>query len=238
MKAAILIDGGYFLKRLGSVRKDIDTRDADQVDKAIGQFVYSHLRHLNETACVQNPHALLYRCFYYDAQPYTKKGHLPISRRAIDYGKSDEARFRLALFDLLRRRHSFAVRLGQVRRERSWILSEQAQTDLLSGRRTVADLTDADFQPGLRQKAVDMRIGIDIASITLKRQADTIVLVAGDSDFVPAAKLARREGVRVFLDPLWRSVEESLFEHIDAVWSGFPRPRTAPVEADAEFEGI
>ncbi|MCY3544387.1 MAG: NYN domain-containing protein [Chloroflexi bacterium] len=34
-----------------------------------------------------------------------------------------------------------------------------------------------------------MRIGLDIASITLKRQADTIVLVSGDSDFVPAAKI-------------------------------------------------
>lgn len=50
-----------------------------------------------------------------------------------------------------------------------------------------------------------MRIGIDIASITLKKQAGTIKLVAGDADFVPAAKLARREGVRVMLDPLWRN---------------------------------
>lgn len=233
MKAAILIDGGYFLKRLGSVRKDIDAHDAEQVDRAIGQFIYNHLKHLNETACVQNPHALLYRCFYYDAMPYVNKGHLPISRRAIDYGKSDEARFRLTLFDLLRRRHSFAVRLGEVRRERSWILKERVQNELLAGRLALADLTDSDFHPGLRQKAVDMRIGLDIASITLKKQADTIVLVAGDSDFVPAAKLARREGVRVILDPLWRSVEASLFEHIDAVWSGFPRPKcssTTPEE--------
>jgi len=236
MKVAILIDGGYFLKRLGSVRKDIDSRDADQVDRAIGQFVYSHLDHLNKTACVPNPHALLYRCFYYDARPYTKRAHLPVSRRAIDYGTSDEARFRLALFDLLRRRHSFAVRLGEVRRERSWVLRDQPQADLLAGRRTVSDLTDADFAPGLRQKAVDMRIGIDIAALTLKRQADTIVLVAGDSDFVPAAKLARREGVRVILDPLWRQVEGSLFEHSDAVWRGFARPK-AQSTPESAFEG-
>jgi uncharacterized LabA/DUF88 family protein len=39
-----------------------------------------------------------------------------------------------------------------------------------------------------------MRIGLDIASMTLKHQVDTLVLVTGDSDFVPAAKLARREG--------------------------------------------
>lgn len=227
MKAAILIDGGYLLKRLPTVRKDIDARDAAQVDRAIGQLVHSHLEHLNKTACVGNAYALLYRCFYYDAQPYTKRGHLPISRRAIDYGKSPEAQFRLSLFDMLRRRPSFAVRLGQVRRERAWLLREAAQSALLAGERQVADLTDADFEPGFRQKAVDMRIGVDIASITLKRQADTIILVAGDSDFVPAAKLARREGVRVILDPLWRSVEEGLFEHIDAVRGGFGKPKPA-----------
>ncbi|MCU6424521.1 NYN domain-containing protein, partial [Klebsiella aerogenes] len=58
----------------------------------------------------------------------------------------------------------------------------------------------------LRQKGVDMRIGLDIASITLKRLASTIILVAGDADFVPAAKLARREGLQFILDPLWQSV--------------------------------
>ena len=69
-----------------------------------------------------------------------------------------------------------------------------------------------------------MRIGLDIASITLKRQADVIILVAGDSDFVPAAKLARREGLQFVLDPLWQQVSRDLFEHIDDLRSGFPRP--------------
>ncbi len=69
-----------------------------------------------------------------------------------------------------------------------------------------------------------MRIGVDIASIALKRQARTIVLVSGDSDFVPAAKLARREGVEIILDPLWQSVNEDLYEHIDGLQSGLPRP--------------
>jgi uncharacterized LabA/DUF88 family protein len=225
VKAAILIDGGYFLERLAQVRPDIVARDPAQVDRSIGQLVHSHLEQLNKTACAPNQYSLLYRCFYYDAQPYLRKGHLPISKRAVDYAKSDEAKFRLKLFEHLRKRSHFAVRLGEVRRERAWVLSEEAQDDLLNKRRVVDDLSDADFHPGFRQKAVDMRIGIDIASISLKKQADTIVLIAGDSDFVPAAKLARREGVRIVLDPLWRSVEDSLFEHIDALRSGFPRPK-------------
>jgi uncharacterized LabA/DUF88 family protein len=81
----------------------------------------------------------------------------------------------------------------------------------------------------LRQKGVDMRIGLDIASLTLKRLASTIVLIAGDSDFVPAAKLARREGLQFILDPLWQNVNDDLFEHIDGLQSGLPKPRgTAP----------
>jgi len=119
-----------------------------------------------------------------------------------------------------------AVRLGEVRRERGWVLKEPAQKRLLKGEIEVRNLTDDDFAPGLRQKAVDMRIGTDIASLTLKRQVDTIILVAGDADFVPASKLARREGVRVILDPLWRSGAEELFEHIDGLYSGFPKPGT------------
>ena len=98
------------------------------------------------------------------------------------------------------------------------------------------DLTDDDFSPAFRQKGVDMRIGLDIASITLKRQANVIVLVSGDTDFVPAAKLARREGVHFILDPLWQAVPCELLEHIDSLRSGFYNPRrdhpsSSPVEA-------
>jgi hypothetical protein len=35
-KVAILIDGGFFLKRLPSVRRDIDSTDPDAVAKAMG----------------------------------------------------------------------------------------------------------------------------------------------------------------------------------------------------------
>ena len=117
--------------------------------------------------------------------------------------------------------------LGEVRknRNRSWILKAEPQKRLLSGLIAVGDLADGDFAPALQQKGVDMRIGLDIASITLKRQADVIVLVSGDADFVPAAKLARREGVQFVLDPLWQNVSPDLLEHIDGLRSGFYKPR-------------
>jgi len=234
-RAAILIDGGYLLKRLPTVRRDLDFRDPDQVAKSISQLVRRHLSNLNEVAGASNPYSLLYRCFFYDAQPYAKKAHLPVSRRSIDYARSTEARSRLELFNRLRKRPNFAVRLGEVTRDRTWILKAEPQRQLLDGSRTAFDLTDADFEPGFRQKAVDMRLGIDIASLALKKQVDTLVLVAGDADFVPAAKLARREGVRVVLvDPLWREVSPTLFEHIDGLRSGFNNPSTKSKETMPE----
>ncbi|MFD2722216.1 NYN domain-containing protein [Ignatzschineria indica] len=47
-----------------------------------------------------------------------------------------------------------------------------------------------------------MKIGIDISSLTLKKLVKQIILIAGDADFVPAAKLARREGIDFILDPM------------------------------------
>ena len=86
------------------------------------------------------------------------------------------------------------------------------------------EITERDVNIGLRQKGVDMRIGLDIATMTLKHQVDTLILVTGDSDFVPAAKLARREGVEFLLDPLWQQVSDELNEHVDGVVSAFSKP--------------
>jgi len=49
--------------------------------------------------------------------------------------------------------------------------------------------------------------------------------LSGDSDFVPAAKLARREGVDFVLDPMWQNIDDDLFEHIDGLSSTCERPR-------------
>lgn len=103
-------------------------------------------------------------------------------------------------------------------------LSAKEYADLLAMRDLWNGLTGSSVSMGLRQKGVDMRIGIDIAALALKQQVDTIVLVSGDSDFVPAAKLARREGIDVVLDPLWQQINDDLFEHIDGLQSGFKKP--------------
>jgi uncharacterized LabA/DUF88 family protein len=95
---------------------------------------------------------------------------------------------------------------------------------LLRRERAFDSLVDADFDYEVRQKGTDMRIGLDIASVSYKKQVDQIILIAGDADFVPAAKLARREGIDFILDPMWSPLPADLHEHIDGLRSMCPRP--------------
>ncbi len=76
----------------------------------------------------------------------------------------------------------------------------------------------------LTQKGVDIRIGCDIAALSYKHLVDCIVLMSGDSDLVPAAKVARREGIDFILDPMWNQIDPSLLEHVDGIRSSGPMP--------------
>lgn len=96
---------------------------------------------------------------------------------------------------------------------------------ILSGSKDLSSLTESDFELSIEQKGVDMKIGVDIASLAYKKQVDKIILISGDSDFVPASKLARREGIDFVLDPMWSPIKPDLFEHIDGLKSCLPRPK-------------
>ncbi len=235
-RVAILIDGGYLIKRLPVLRPEFDINNPAETASAINQLVGNHLNHLNKTYRHPNAYSLLHRIFYYDAEPVDRRLRYPISRNEINFTETPSAQFRTRLFEILRDMPNVALRLGRVYNygNRYWILTSRSQADLLAGRRSVADLTDDDFKPTFRQKGVDMKIGIDIASLTLRKQVDIIVLVSGDSDFVPAAKLARREGVRVILDPLCQNVSADLNEHIDGLRHGLmTTPQTESDENDS-----
>ena len=47
--------------------------------------------------------------------------------------------------------------------------------------------------------------------VQINRQVNQIVLISGDADFVPAAKLARREGIDFILDPMWSTIRPDLY---------------------------
>ena len=219
MPTAILVDGGFFVRRFRHVYRDVDANDSRAVAETLFAMCTSHLN--SRRATVRRE---LYRIFFYDCPPLTKKAHLPISRRAIDFSRTPTAVFRLALHDEIRRLRKTALRLGYLSDDSGWALRPSRLKEFLAGSLTREALSDGDFHYDVKQKGVDMRIGVDIASLAFKRQVDQIVLVAGDADFVPAAKLARREGIDFILDPMWHPIHASLNEHIDGLRSTCPNP--------------
>ena len=144
----------------------------------------------------------------------------PLSRRMYDFGGHPVHAQNKRLQDALALTSDFAVRRGETV-FRGWKVRGQTLEDLKSATRP---LTDADLAPDIDQKGVDLRIGLDVASLSVKHIVDTIVLVTGDSDLVPAMKFARREGTRVYLDTMGHGVRRSLKEHADYVFNSTPSP--------------
>lgn len=175
----------------------------------------------------------LYRIFYYDCHPFDKKMQNPITHRTVDFKKSDEYAFRSSLIEALKRKRKVALRLGELKDNKNWGIYPRKVKELLKGSIQISDLTENDVFVELRQKGIDMKIGVDIASLALKRFVDRIVLISGDADFVPAAKLARREGIDFILDPMGANVEPALFEHIDGLESSVHAVHPKRGETDA-----
>lgn len=166
----------------------------------------------------------LYRIFYYDTEPLDKKGHNPISNKSIDFNSTSVAIAQRNLFDSIKRTPNFALRLGKtVWRNNEWLLRADKLKDLLAKKISVDDLKESDFHPLIEQKAVDMKLGLDITYIATKRLADLLIIITGDADIVPALKFARREGMQVCLDPLWHPVRPELSEHVDFINTCFAK---------------
>lgn len=225
MPTALVIDGAYFPRRFRWSFPALDPTSPASVAHAVRWMGFWHLHFrmrpkLMGNALVQSDldpaeGADIYRIFFYDCPPLTKKMHLPISRTAIDLAKTPEARFRLKVHDELRRVRKVALRLGRLSDSSEWKIKNNMLKTLL--RNPSVEFTDDDFEIDTKQKGVDMRLGLDVAAMAFKRQVDQIILVAADGDFAPAAKLARREGIDVVLDPMGGTAVADLLHHVDGV---------------------
>ena len=222
MKTAILVDGGFFLRRYRGLYGNHTPRT---VAKAMHGLCLDHLSHKKTGERTSE----LYRIFFYDCAPLIKKAHQPISGKTIDFSKTEAYEFRTKLHEELKRLRQVALRFGELRDGNGWIIRPAITKSILKGEIKLETLADQHFTYDVQQKGVDTRIGLDISSLAYKGQVDQIVLIAGDSDFVPAAKLARREGVDVILDPMWQPVSDNLYEHIDGLRSTCRKPKTKKV---------
>lgn len=219
MATAILIDGDFFIRRM---RYLLGKQTAKQAAADLHRMCREHLKQ------PERKHDL-YRIFFYDCPPLIKKVHNPVTNQPVDFSKTGTATWRVAFHDELRKLRKVALRLGYLNeRMGHWSLRPEKLKELLDGVIAVKDLIDRDVLYSVQQKGVDMRIGLDIASLSFKKQVDQIILVAGDSDFVPAAKMARREGLDFILDPMWATIRPDLHEHVDGLRSVIKRPSVPP----------
>lgn len=207
---AILVDGGFFRRRYYS---KFGERDPKEVSKFLFEYCLGHL----EEKHIQHK---LYRIFYYDCPPLEGNIFHPLTQKDINFSKTPQFKWTNDFYQSLSSKRKVSIRLGKMSENgRSYNLKSDRTKKLLKGAITVSNLTEEDFSLSTIQKGVDMRIGLDIASLSFKKQVGQIVLISGDSDFVPAAKLARREGVDFILDPLGSGISKDLFEHIDGIRS-------------------
>jgi uncharacterized LabA/DUF88 family protein len=109
------------------------------------------------------------RTYYYHCLPY--QSNPPTPEESERFGQRQ--RFYAALSRLPR----YEVRLGEL---------------ALRGR-------DDRGQPIFQQKRVDILLGVDLVLLSARRQITHAILVAGDSDYLPAVTAAKNEGVLVRL---------------------------------------
>ncbi len=200
---AILLDGGFVLARLYQL---LGRRHA------IAQDVYDFA-----LACA-NEDEEIFRIYYYDCPPWGETLSNPLDpTRKINFASTATARRMkrlqegLALMDLV------AFRRGELAYG-GWALKKKAERDFFNNPNEPRSIDKTDLQVQFRQKRVDMKIGLDVAWLASKRVVERIILVTGDSDFIPAMKFARREGTQVILVPMGHKyIKNDLREHSDFV---------------------
>lgn len=189
MKTAIMIDGGFLRKKYhAAFKKNISaSKIKDFVDGIIKR----------SGICETDT----YRVYFYDCKPCDAKTNYPISNKALDLTLTPQYKESLKLINDIRGLDFFAVREGQISFS-GWKLKKKCYKE--------TSYTDDSFNLDLAQKGVDIKIGLDIAWISYNNISERILLVTGDSDFIPAIKTARRNGIFVHLFTLGHHVKDDL----------------------------
>ena len=198
-KVAILVDGSYYKKCYNAQYKSNPKPDS----------IITHCNKLLSRPEFNNKELL--RIFYYDCLPYDGKEVNHMTGHEVDYSQTEPFKQSMAFFNDLMTRDNIAFRKGHLQLN-GWKIENTKLKGLI---RKDQKIGIRDIKEDFKQKGVDMKIGLDIAWLATKKIVDCIILITGDTDFVPAMKFARREGVRVILNALMTHPSPSLREHAD-----------------------
>lgn len=230
-RVAVLIDLAFFIHQYRSTGR---ASDAASLATALHQGALRTQGSSRPNGRNNETRHELFRVYCYDARPLTGRMDNPVSGRTIDFADTEVARFRAALHDELKRKRKVALRLGSLApAQPQWIMRPQATGDLIEGRRPVNAIEEDDVALDARRRGVELRLAMDVSSLALKGQVHRLVLVTGDAEVTPLAKLARREGIDVVLDPMGVPVSPEMAEHVDGV-QGFMLGQSARSGRDEE----
>ena len=152
-------------------------------------------------ACVHTDSEELWRIMFYHCREYDGEIVLPVSGEKSHWRPKTNY-----MFDDLARKDFFAVRLGTLA-FRGWHKKSVHKNN---------NLSDADFAPSFEQKGVDMRIGLDMASLAEQQRTDRLILITADTDLIPALKICRQRGIQIIaIEFPDRSISSRLKEHVD-----------------------
>lgn len=135
------------------------------------------------------------RTYYYDCAPY-------VSSPPTDEEKGRKSRFDRFTF-AIERESRFQVRPGRLAKRRQ--LAEEVEQKLLNllspviSAQVLGQVQDILGKVRYEQKMVDILLAVDLVQLSVQHQIQRAVLLANDSDFVPAIQIARNAGTVVEL---------------------------------------
>ncbi len=197
-KTAILVDAEWFRKMLRhAMPVPASTPAASPAVASPPPSITAGFFYRNACAALDPQEEELFRLFCYDCEPFDKPQRNPLDQSWVRFGSTHPMyQERIRFFQELAALPYVALRRGIVK-GRGWEIKEAVTTRLLATPHGAVTLSAGDIRFGMEQKGVDMRIGMDFATLSLKRLVERIILISGDTDMLPAIKLARREGIQV-----------------------------------------
>lgn len=201
MESILMIDGGFLKKKYKTaLHKHLEVDDVKRI--------------ANNILKKCNLDSLSYRIYYYDCPPSAERTTNPISHTTFSFENTSGYQKGVNFINTQKREDFFSVREG-VLSFKGWTLTPKCYDS--NGNCLITTLTDACFKPNLQQKGVDTKIGLDIAWASYEKIAKNIILVTGDSDFTPAMKTARRNGLFVYLYTLNHGVRADILNNADVL---------------------
>ena len=155
-KTAILLDMGFVFHKL---KHALGNRQSTAIE--IRQFALKCLEKDEE----------VFRIYCYDCPPYAEKQTHPLSKKTIDFAATPTFSGRTKVISDLKIMDNIAFRAGELSFD-GWIISKKATKDILKTNRA---FVDNDFTPDIKQKGVDMKIGLDVAWLSSKSIVERLI---------------------------------------------------------------